>query len=186
MHRISALLFALAMYFLPGYAAEEKNIVPSRLKSATIYRSGAELIHTATATIEQGSSELVIGDISSSIDAASLRVSCTGNITIMSVTYSTEYLKPETVSPFVRRLQDSVETVKKELARLDVLIRSDQKLLEVLEANKAIAGTGGLTVAELSKMVDYYKQKTIELNSEINGYREKSDKWKQLADKLES
>jgi TonB-dependent SusC/RagA subfamily outer membrane receptor len=186
MHRISAVLFGLVIYFLPGYAAEEKNIVPSKLKSATIYRSGAELIHTATAAIGQGSSELIIGDISSSMDAASLRVSCTGNITIMSVSFSTEYLKPETASPFVRRLQDSVETVKKELARLDVLIRSDQKLLEVLDANKAIAGTGGLTVAELSKMVDYYKQKTIELNSEINGYREKIDKWKQLVDKLES
>jgi len=186
MHRISAVLVALVMFTLPGHAAEEKNIVPSKLKSATIYRSGAELIHTATAVIGQGSSELVIGEISSSIDAASLRVSCTGNITIMSVAFSTEYLKPETVSSFVRRLQDSVETVKKELARLDVLIRSDQKLLEVLDANKAIAGTTGLTVAELSKMVDYYKQKTIELNSEINGYREKSDKWKQLVEKLES
>ena len=44
----------------------------------------------------------------------------------------------------------------------------------------------GLTVAELSKMVDYYKQKTIELNSELNGYKEKSSKWKLLIEKLGS
>lgn len=186
MHRVSVLLFVLAISLDVAYARGEKNIIVSTLKSATIYRNGAELIHTATAVIEQGSSELIIGDISSTIDAASLRVSCTGNITIMSVAFSTEYLKPETASPFVRRLQDSVEAIKKELARLDVLIRSDQALLDVLAANKTIAGTNGLTVTELSKMVDYYRQKTIELNFEINGYHEKTDKWKQLADKLEN
>ncbi|MBN9380044.1 MAG: mucoidy inhibitor MuiA family protein [Chitinophagaceae bacterium] len=188
MHRVSVVLFVLALTisFNMAYATGEKNIIVSTLKSATIYRNGAELVHTARAAIEQGSSELIIGDISSSIDASSLRVSCTGNITIMSVAFSTEYLKPETASPFVRRLQDSVETIKKELTRLDVLIRSDQALLDVLAANKTIAGTNGLSVAELSKMMDYYRQKTIELNSEINGYREKSDKYKQLAEKLEN
>lgn len=186
MHRVSALLFVLVISFDVTHATGEKNIIPSSLKSATIYRNGAELIHTATAVIGQGSSELVIDDISSSIDAASLRVSCTGDVTIMSIAFSTEYLKSGTVSPFVQRLQDSVEGIKKELARLDVLIRSDQALLDVLAANKAIAGTNGITVAELSKMVDYYKQKTIELNSEINGYHEKSDKWKQLVSKLEN
>jgi TonB-dependent SusC/RagA subfamily outer membrane receptor len=186
MHRVSALLFGLVISFGPAHASEEKNIVPSTLKSATIYRSGAELIHTATATLEQGSSELIIGDISSSIDAASLRVSCTGSVTIMSVAFSTEYLKPETASPFVKRLRDSIETIKKELARLDVLIRSDHALLDVLTANKNISGSNGLSVAELSKMVDYYKQKTIELNTEINGYGEKTDKYKQLIGRLEN
>jgi TonB-dependent SusC/RagA subfamily outer membrane receptor len=186
MHRVSALLFGLVISFGPVHASEEKEIVPSTLKSATIYRKGAELIHTATATLEQGSSELIIGDISSSIDATSLRVSCTGSVTIMSIAFSTEYLKPETASPFIKRLRDSVENIKKELARLDVLIRSDNALLDVLTANKHITGSNGLTVAELSKMVDYYKQKTIELNTEINGYGEKSDRSKQVIGRLEN
>jgi len=186
MHRTSALLFGLVISFGLAHAAEEKEIVPSTLKSATIYRNGAELIHTATATLEQGSSELIIGDISSSIDVASLRVSCNGSVTIMSVAFSTEYLKAETTSPFVKRLRDSVEAIKKELARLDVLVRSDNALLEVLAANKSITGSNGLSVAELSKMVDYYKQKTIELNTEITGYSEKSDKYKQLTGRLEN
>lgn len=186
MHRVFAMLFVLVISFDRAFAAGDKDIVTSTLRSATIYRNGAELIHSATATIGQGSSELIIGELSSSIDAASLRVSCTGNVTIMSVTFSTEYLKPESVSPVVRRLQDSVESIKKELARLDVLIRSDQTLLEVLDANKAIVGNNGLTVVDLSKMVDYYKQKTIELNSDINNQREKTDKWKLLVEKLEN
>src|SRR5882757_2179471 len=152
MHKVSALLLALFVFFQQAQANGEKNIVPSILKSATVYRTGAELVHTATATLAQGSSELIIDDISNTVDLNNLRVSCTGNVTVMSVTFSTEYLKPESVSPFVKKLRDSVEFIKKELARLEVLTRSDNALLEVLDANKAIGGTGGFTVAELSKM----------------------------------
>lgn len=193
MHRIYALLSSLLAFSglthaAAGlaHAAGEKNVFPSTLKSATIYRIGAELIHTSSIRVAQGSSELVIGDLSSSIDPASLRVSCAGTVTIMSVTFSTEYLKPESMSPSVRRLRDSVDQIKKEMTKLDVLIRSDSTLLEVLTANKSIAGTNGLSVAELTKLMDYYKQKTIELNTEINTHREKSEKWQLIKERLEN
>lgn len=186
MHRVSAFLLLLSIAFHPASATEEKNIVPSVLRSAMVYRTGAELVHTATATLPQGSSELIIGDISNAVDLNNLRVSCTNDVTVMSVTFSTEYLKPETVSPFVKKLQDSMEFIRKELARLDVLTRSDNELLELLAANKSIGGKDGLSVAELTKMVDYYKQKTVELRTELNTYSERSDKWKQLIGRLEN
>lgn len=176
----------LSIAFHPASSTEEKNTVPSVLRSATVYRTGAELVHTASATLPQGSSELIIGDISNTVDPNNLRVSCTNDVTVMSVTFSTEYLKPETVTPFVKKLQDSVEFIRKELTRLDVLTRSDNELLEVLAANKSIGGKDGLSVAELAKMVDYYKQKTVELRTELNTYGEKGDKWKQLIAKLEN
>ncbi|HVU58393.1 MAG TPA: DUF4139 domain-containing protein [Puia sp.] len=186
MHRVSAFLLLLSIAFHQARAADEKNIVTSTLRSATVYRTGAELVHTATATLPQGSSELIIGDISSTMDMNDLRVSCNGNVTVMSVAFSTEYLKPETVSPFVKKLQDSMESIKKEMDRLNVLIRSDNELLELLAANKNIGGKDGISVAELTKMVDYYKQKSVELRTEINTYNEKNDKWKQLVGKLEN
>jgi len=186
MHRVSAFLLLLSIAFHPASATEEKNAVPSILRSATVYRTGAELVHTAAATLPQGSSELIIGDISNAVDLNNLRVSCTNDVTVMSVTFSTEYLKPETVSPFVKKLQDSVESLRKELARLDVLTRSDKELLELLAANKSIGGKNGLSVAELTKMVDYYKQKTVGLRTELDTYSERSDKWKQLIARLEN
>jgi len=186
MHRISAFLLLLSIASHPASASEDKNIVPSILRSATVYRTGAELVHTATANLPQGSSELIIGDISSAVDPDNLRVSCTRDVTVMSVVFSTEYLQPETVSPFVRKLQDSVESIRKGLARLDVLTRSDNELLELLAANKNIGGKDGLSVAELTKMVDYYKQKTVELRTELNTYSEKGDELKKLIVRLEN
>jgi uncharacterized protein (TIGR02231 family) len=189
MQRQPALLATvfMAMGVLRAIAGDEQNIVPSTLRSATVYRSGAELVHTATAILKQGNNELVIGDISNNIDAASIQVGCSGNVTIMSVAFSTEYLKPESVSPLVSRLTDSIASLKRELAKLDVLEKSDNELLDLLNANKRVGGSqNGLSVTELSKMVDYYKQKVTELRSELNAYQEKGIKLNQSVGKLEN
>ena len=185
----SVLLLALSftISLTQGRAEEGKNIVSSTLRSATVYRSGAELVHTATARLEQGSNDLIIDDVSNTIDEGSIRIGCSGNVTIMSVSFATEYLKPETTSPFVKRLRDSIESVKKELTRLDMLTKSDNELLDLLNANKSIGSTqAGVTVTDLSKMMDYYRQKIVELHTEQLGYNERTEKLRQLSDKLDN
>ena len=184
---VKSLLLFLALSPLLTRAEEGKNIIPSTLRSAMVYRNGAELTHTATARLEQGNNQLVIGDVSNAIDAASIRVSCSAGVTIMSVSISTDFLRPAVFSPFIKKLQDSIASIKKELSRLDVLSRSDSELLDLLNSNKSIASsTTGVSVTELSKMMDYYRQKVIELRTELNGYNDKSQQLKQLSDKLDN
>lgn len=184
---IRSLLLFLVLSSLVTRAEEGKNIIPSTLISAMVYRNGAELTHRASARLEQGNNQLVIGDVSNAIDAASIRVGCSTGVTIMSVSVSTDFLRPAVASPFIKKLQDSIASIKKELSRLDVLSRSDSELLDLLNSNKSIAGsTTGVSVAELSKMMDYYRQKVIELRTELNGYNDKSQQLKQLSEKLDN
>jgi TonB-dependent SusC/RagA subfamily outer membrane receptor len=57
--------------------------------------------------------------------------------------------------------------------------------LELLKSNKAIGGTQtGISVAELTKMVDYYRLKTLELQKEMGQYREKETKLLDIISKL--
>jgi uncharacterized protein (TIGR02231 family) len=150
-----------------------------------VYRSGAELVHTATARLEQGNNQLIIGDVSNAIDESSIRISCSSNVTILSVAVSTDYLRQEPAGPFVKKLLDSIVSIEKELTRLTVMTRTDNELLELLGSNKSIGGsTTGVSVAELSKMMDYYRTKTIELRSELSGYADKEQQWKAVRDKL--
>ncbi|HEY4107782.1 DUF4139 domain-containing protein [Puia sp.] len=180
-----ALLFTLSLF--TARAGEGKHVVSSTLRSVTVYRSGAELVHTATVRLERGANELVVGDLSNAIDISSIRIGCTSGVSILSVTFSTDHLQPETVSPFIKKLQDSIAGIKKELTRLDVLTKSANELLQLLDGNKSIGSAGtGVTVAELSKMMDYYKQKEVELRTELSGYAERSQQLKQLADRLDS
>ncbi len=168
-------------------APEDPQTIPSILKSATVYRNGAELVHIASAVLRPGNNDIAIDDISNTIDINSVRIGCNGNVTIMSVRFSKEYLKPESKSVLSKKLEDSLDIVRKELGKIMVLIKTDNDLLELLGSNKQIGGAqSGVNIAELMKMMEYYKQKSLELQNELGGYKEKESRLNKLSERLES
>jgi TonB-dependent SusC/RagA subfamily outer membrane receptor len=185
MKHISFIWVFLFSTLMQAQAGADKNTVPAVLKSATVYRSGAELTHTARVTLEQGNNELVIEGISNRININSLQIGNDGSVTIMSVEFSTDFLKPLQKLTIIKRLDDSLDLVNKELSSVQVAIKTDQELLDLLKSNKAIGGTQtGLNVAELTKMVDYYRSKTLELQKEMSQYREKETNLLDIISKL--
>jgi hypothetical protein len=177
MKQISFVAILLFVLLVQTRAAGDKDIVPAQLKSATVYRSGAELTHTAKATLEQGNNELVIDGISNRININSLQIGNDGNVTILSVEFSTDFLKPAQKSATIKRLEDSLDIIAKELVAVRTAVKTDEELLDLLKSNKAIGGTQtGMSVAELTKMMDYYRLKASELQKEINQYKEKEIK----------
>jgi TonB-dependent SusC/RagA subfamily outer membrane receptor len=188
------LLIALCLPAIPAFAGEGPTaagdgptVVPSSLQSVMVYRSGAEMVHTARARLAQGNSELIIDDVSTTLDPASIRISCGGNVTIMGVSFSKDYLQPETVSPFVRRLQDSIEVLAREQERLNILTKSDEQALELLNSNKNIGGTqNGVSASELAKMMDYYRQQQVSIRTELGGYADKVARLKGSRENLQN
>lgn len=177
MKHISFVVIFLLAICMQTLAGNEKNIVAATLKSATVYRTGAELTHTARVTLDQGNNELVIDGVSNRINMNSLQIGNDGNVTILSSTFSTDFLKPVQKTMALKRLEDSVESINKEMSAIQVAIKTDQELLELLKSNKSIGGTQtGVSVAELTKMIDYYRSKTLELQKEISQYKEKETK----------
>jgi uncharacterized protein (TIGR02231 family) len=184
MKRISLLILTLIVFILQA-TADDRNIISAELKSATVYRSGAELIHTAKAVLKQGNSELIIEGISSFVDINSIQINCPAAVTILGVEFSNNYLLTELSNPFVKRLQDSVEIVTDETDKLNVAITTTTELLEVLKSNREIKGTQtGLSVAELMKLMDYYKVKSNELQNELIVLNNKKKKYDLLLIKL--
>lgn len=174
-------LFIVAVIFFAAsvrsWAGEGKNIVPSILRSAIVYRTGAELTHTAKVTLTQGNNDLVIEGVSNRVDVNSIQVGTDGNVTILSVEFSTDHLRPVQKSNLILKLDDSLGIVNKELEAVQVVLKTNQELLDLLKANKEIRGTQtGLSVTELTKMMDYYRMKTLELQKEISQYKEKESR----------
>lgn len=175
------LLFACSHVF----AGDEKNTVSAVLKSATVYRSGAELTHTASAVLQKGTNDLVVEGLSNALDINSIQIGSAEKLTILSVAFSTDYLKPAVKSSIVKRLEDSLQAVNKEIAHVQVVIKTNNELLEVLKANREIRGTQvGMSVTELMKMMDYYKTKTLETQNEITLYREKENRLAETLQKI--
>jgi TonB-dependent SusC/RagA subfamily outer membrane receptor len=181
------ILFLLILISLATglHAGDGRNMVSSTLRSAMVYRVGAELTHTAKASLTQGNNELVIDNISNRIDVNSLLIGSNGNVTILSVEFSTNFLRPEVKLPIVKKLEDSLDNINDEITKVQVILKTDLELLDLLKANKEIRGDQtGVSVAELTKMVEYYKTKTLELQSEISRYKEKEKKLLAISTKI--
>lgn len=180
------LFIAACCLAVSGAAKDGPVIVPSSLQSVMVYRNGAEMVHSARARLAQGSNELIIDDVSTTLDQASIRVNCTGNVTIISVTFSKDYLQPETVSPFIKKLQDSIEVLAKEQGHLTILTESDEQALELLNSNKTIGGSQNrVSAGELAKMMDYYRQQQVMIRTELGGYADKAVRLKSIRENLQ-
>lgn len=161
------------------------NIVSSTLKSAIVYRSGAELYHSAKVTLTQGNNEFIIDGISNQIELNSVRVASDANLTIMAIEFGTNYLVDENRSPELKKLDDSLAAVNKDFSLVQSNIKINKELQSVLAANKTIAGAqNGVNVQELMKMMDYYRNKSLELQKELLQLQEKEEKLNKLIGKL--
>ena len=107
--------------------------------------------------------------MSSSIEERSLQIKTSENITILGFEIHKTFTEEELKTEEYKMLEDSLERVNKNIAQLNDTHSTLKDLLTVLSQNKDIKGTQtGLSVAELSKLMDYYKQKSNEIKNEIS------------------
>jgi TonB-dependent SusC/RagA subfamily outer membrane receptor len=162
-----------------------RSTTKANLSAVTIFRQGAEMNHLAKADLAKGNNELVIENISNAVDINSVQVNCSGNVTVMGVEFSTDFLQEETKSSLQKMLEDSVARVNDVIEKNKTSIGILNEMLTVLKANKEIKGTQtGLSVAELMKLMDYYKSKSTELQNELAALSQKQKKLTELTDKL--
>lgn len=173
--------------FQQVFATGGPLVVPSNLKTVTVYRSGAELIHNSSVQLSQGNQEVIIEGISNNIDINSVQINCAAAVTIMGVEFANNFLVVPEVSSRIKFLQDSVEGVQKELDRINVQIETTKDLLEVLKSNRDIKGQQtGLSVSELMKLMEYYKTKFSELQNELAQQKERQKKLHDLVAKIKA
>lgn len=177
MNRKFSLTLAFVIFSLIVHATDNKNETDAILKSVTVYRSGAEMTHSANVILKQGNNELIIDDLSNTIDINSIQIKAPSTVTILSIEFSNNYLLTTEKTPHIQLLLDSLQSVQNEIDHLNVSIANTTELIDVLKNNKNIKGEqNGLSVAELSKLMDYYKSKLLELQNDILGLNKKSKK----------
>lgn len=163
-----------------------KNVVPSTLKSAIVYRSGAELFHSAKVTLTQGNNEFIIDGISNRIEVNSVRITADNNqLTIMSVEFGRNFLRTTADGPEVKKIKDSIQRNADDLNLVQANITTIKDLQTVLSSNKSIAGSqNGVSVQELTKMMDYYRSKATELQKELLSLKDKENRLKLTESRL--
>src|SRR5438105_3621656 len=73
-------------------SATDPVVIPSELKTVTVYRTGAELTHQTAVQLLQGSSELIIEGISNAVDMNSIQINCAAAVTVLGIEFGTNFL----------------------------------------------------------------------------------------------
>lgn len=147
----------LAFPLLLAAQNSENTIVKTQPEEVMVYLNGAQITSRASANLKAGQQTLVFEKLSNTIDPNSVQVKADADVTILSVNYELNYLKPQDYKEF-KELEDSVRWYRDQVARLQINRRSYEEELSLLASNKSIGGANvGVNTAELAKMADFLR-----------------------------
>jgi uncharacterized protein (TIGR02231 family) len=178
-----------AFLLVTAFALAQKPIfTTAKVKAATVYFNAAEISQTTTVNLPLGTSEIVIKNVAVNLNENSVQIGAPATLTVLSVQFTNDYVSEYEIdlkSPALKKVKDSIVLVQKELLKLGNARNSETKTLVLLDRNQQVSGVNsGLNVMELMKMVDYYKNKQIEIANSINALTEKEQKLNEILKKL--
>lgn len=179
---------ALLLLLVTFAFAQKPIFTTAKVKAATVYFNAAELSQNASATLPAGASEIVIKNVAVNLNESSIQIGAPASVTVLSVQFTNNYIseyESDAKSPALIIVRDSIVLVQKEIQKVNNTINSENKTIQLLDKNQQISGVNsGLNVAELMKMVEYYKNKQIEIANNINTLSEKQRKLNEVLQKL--
>ncbi|MCX2474129.1 DUF4139 domain-containing protein [Pedobacter sp. MC2016-05] len=158
-----ALLFPFATF------AQQQIKTKANLQSVTVYNNGAQLTHSGKVHLPAGTSEIVINNISGRVNENSIQVGVTAGVMILAVQFNKDFLNTDAANPEIKKLNDSVKIVSRELTKIKNAKTIEEQTLVLLDENRKSGGTNnGTNVAELIKLAEYYRTKSAEVRAAIS------------------
>lgn len=149
------------------------------ISHATIFLNGAELSSSAKINLPQGESEILFTNIAGNVNQQSLNIGADNGVVIQSATFQNNFLVAEILSPRARAIQDSIDVIENGRAGTNNMLAVTNEQIAVLSQNKQVSGSqSGLSVTELTKMLDLIKTRLSGLLAEkdkLNATLKKTD-----------
>ncbi|OSZ82655.1 hypothetical protein CAP35_05160 [Chitinophagaceae bacterium IBVUCB1] len=159
------LLTAACIYMASIASAQTRQSVD--IKHATVFLNGAELSSTAKISLPQGESEILFTNIAGNVNQQSLNIGADNGVVIQSATFQNNFLVAEVLSPRARAIQDSIDKITDSRSSAQNMLSVTNEQIGILSQNKQVSGTqSGLSVAELTKMLDLVKNRLAGLLAE--------------------
>ncbi|MGL2962829.1 DUF4139 domain-containing protein [Flavobacterium sp. RSB2_4_14] len=173
--------------------AQKPIFTTAKVKAATVYFNAAEISQNTAVNLPVGTSEIVIKNVADYLNESTVQIGAPNSVTVLSVQFTQNYISEyeiDETNPAIKKVRDSITLVQKEIKKVQIDSYSSQQTIALLDANQNVSGANtGLNVAELMKLVDFYKTKRTELDNAVVTLAEKETKLKErlkaLNDKLE-
>ncbi|MEG1020653.1 MAG: mucoidy inhibitor MuiA family protein [Myroides sp.] len=165
------ILFPAAIVFSITANAQKPVFTQAQIQSARVYNNAAELKHKASVQIPSGTSEIVITNVANYLNESTVQIGVPKNVTVMSVQFTNAYVEEydnNQDSPLVKPVKEEIAKKEIELKALQNQLTAERKGIELLDKNQSMSNAQNFSVAELTKLLDFYKTKRTELSNSIN------------------
>lgn len=173
--------------------AQKPVFTTAKVKNVTVYFNSAEISQTTSATLPKGTSEIVVKNVADYLNENTVQIGAPSSVTVLSVQFTNNYISEYEIdenSPLIKKVRDSIVLVEKEIKKVNNTKIAETKTIELLDKNHQVSGVNsGLSVLELTKMVEYYKMTRNQISNSIDVLDEKitklNEKLANLRNKLE-
>lgn len=184
-------LLSSLLFLVSGILFAQKPIFTSaKIKAATVYFNSVELAQTTSALLPKGTSEIVVKNVADYLNENTLQIGAPSSVTVLSVQFTNNYISEYEIdekSPMIKAVRDSIRLVEKEIQKINNAKESELKTIELLDKNQQVSGlNSGLNVAELIKMMAFYKAKRIESRNAIDTFEDRRIKLNETLSKLKN
>ena len=170
------ILFLLSILVSTIAWAQKPIFTTAKVKAATVYFNAAELSQTTSITLPVGTSEIVIKNVADYLNESTVQIGAPNSVTVLSVQFTQNYISEyeiDETNPVIKKVRDSITWTEKEIKKVQIEKYSNQQTIALLDANQNVGGANtGINVAELMKLVDFYKTKRIALDNMVVSLQE--------------
>jgi uncharacterized protein (TIGR02231 family) len=163
--------------------AQKPIFTSAKVKAATVYFNAAELQQTTTVNIPAGTSEIVVKNVADYLNENTVQIGAPSSVTVLSVQFTQNYISEyeiDETNPVIKKVRDSITIVNQEINKVVNQRIAYSKSIEILDKNQLVSGTtSGLSVLELTKLIDFNNAKRTELSNLVNTFFEKENKLKE-------
>lgn len=133
-------LLGMALCMSASSYAQTEKVVPSEIKSVTVYKAGAQIEREARVSLATGQTLVKLTGLSPYINKESIRVAGDGSFTILSVQHQNDFLNELGRSAEMEDLTQKMESLRSKIEEEETWVKIISGKLDFLQANKAVAG----------------------------------------------
>ncbi len=183
------LTFVLLFISTSLFAQQQKNSIQvnTQLTDANVYYGyGAEVTHKGKANISVGQYEVVLNNISTTLDQKTIQIACPENVVLLSYKYNTKVENtPPPPNPILKKMEDSIKVFQKQInTNTQEQVVTEEMLVKTTKLVEGYTALPEKTIntADILKLVDFYsgkiqlyrnmvyalKIKSVEVQEQIN------------------
>ena len=156
---------------LPAAAWAQKPVfTTAKTDAVTVYFTNAEVSQSANAALPTGTSEVVVKNVSNSLNESTVQVSAPPSVTVLSVQFTKDYIAEydqNNQSCALQSVRDSIKIVQNQLAQVQNEEAAANGAVKMLDNNSSFGNSSAVNADGLIKLVEYYKTQYRELKDNL-------------------